>query len=127
MTAVNVDTCPLLPLAGDCPLCTALGPLPPQRLQEFSNCKVDQNRPSKIDGRHLGTGAKARDRFALTVLDQVTLPMAQALGVLVGSVGVEKIIFVGGFALGVGKPLLEGAPKQFGPSWYVSEGIRATS
>ena len=55
----------------------------------------------------MGKGANAGDRFSLTILDQVTLPMAQALGVLVGSVGVEKIIFVGGFALGVGKPYLK--------------------
>ena len=66
-----------------------------------------RNRPSQIDTRLLGKGAKAGDRFALTVLDQVTLPMAQALGVLVGSVGVEKIILIGGFALGVGKPYLK--------------------
>jgi len=78
-------------------------------LKDFKNSHIARwtgNRPGKIDGRLLGKGAKAGDRFALAVLDQVTLPMAQALGVLVGSVGVEKIIFVGGFALGVGKPYL---------------------
>lgn len=32
--------------------------------------------------------------------------MAQVLNVLVGSVGIEKIIIVGGFALGVGSPYL---------------------
>ena len=78
--------------------------------KEFKNSLMARwtgNRSGKIDGRLLGKGANARDRFSLTVLDQVTLPMAQALGVLVGSVGVEKIIFVGGFALGVGKPYLK--------------------
>jgi glucokinase len=79
-------------------------------LKDFKNSLISRwtgNRPSQIDGRLLGKGAKAGDRFSLSVLDQVTLPMAQALGILVGSVGVEKIIFVGGFALGVGKPYLK--------------------
>ncbi|MFQ5849176.1 MAG: ROK family protein [Candidatus Binatia bacterium] len=61
---------------------------------------------SRITTGHLAQGARAGDRFALTVLDYVTLPMAQALSVLVGSVGIGKIILVGGFALGVGKPYL---------------------
>ena len=79
-------------------------------LKDFKKSLVARwtgNRPSQIDARLLGKGARAGDQFALTVLDQVTLPMAQALGVLVGSVGVEKIIFIGGFALGVGKPYLK--------------------
>jgi glucokinase len=54
----------------------------------------------------LASGAKIGDRFVLSILDQVTLPLAHALNVLVGSVGVEKIIVVGGFALGVGPPYL---------------------
>lgn len=79
-------------------------------LKDFKNSLIARwigNRRSKIDAQLLSKGARAGDRFVLTVLDQVTLPMAQALGVLVGSVGVEKIIFIGGFALGVGKPYLK--------------------
>ena len=56
----------------------------------------------RITPEHLAAGAKAGDRFALSILDQVTFPLAQALNVLVGSVGIEKIVLVGGFALGLG-------------------------
>ena len=83
--------------------------------KDFKNSLIARwtgNRPSQIDARLLSKGAKAGDRFVLTVLDHVTLPMAQALAVLVGSVGVEKIIFIGGFALGVGKPYLKSLQKN---------------
>ena len=63
--------------------------------------KWTDGQSARMTARHLAQAAKAGDRFALTVMDHVTLHMAQALGVLVGSVGVEKIILVGGFALGV--------------------------
>ena len=61
----------------------------------------------RITPEFLAAGVKAGDRFALSVLDQVTLPLAHALNVLVGSVGIEKIVLVGGFALGVGTPYLK--------------------
>jgi glucokinase len=63
--------------------------------------------PGKITTTHLASGAKRGDRFALAVLDQVTLPISHALCILLGGVGIEKVIFVGGFALGVGQPYLK--------------------
>lgn len=79
------------------------------RPRDFSRSILSQwtNREAKrITAEHLAAGAKIGDRFVLSVLGEVTLPLAHALNVLVGSVGIEKIIIVGGFALGVGPPYL---------------------
>lgn len=67
---------------------------------------------SRITTHHLATASRRGDVLALDVLDRVTAPLAHAISVLVGTVGIEQVIIIGGFALGVGQPYLRALQRQ---------------
>ncbi len=78
----------------------------PVLFKRSAMAKWVNGRPSEITTMHLAQGARVGDRFVLEILEHVTFPMGQALSILLGGVGIEKIVVVGGFALGVGRPYL---------------------
>lgn len=61
---------------------------------------------ARITTFHLASAIRAHDGVAQGILDRVTTPLAQAIAVLVGTVGIERVVLIGGFALGVGTPYL---------------------
>ena len=84
----------------------------PRRFRASRLHRLTGGRARRITTFHLAAAMRQRDPFALDVLDRVTAPLAQAIAVLVGAVGIERVIVIGGFALGVGRPYLRALQRQ---------------
>ncbi len=78
----------------------------PRRFRASRLWRLTRGRPQRMTTYHLAEAVRRQDRFALDVLDRVTEPLARAIALLVGTIGIERVILVGGFALGVGQPYL---------------------
>ena len=76
----------------------------PRRFRHSRLWRMTEGQPQRITTFQLATASRAGDALALDVVQRVTAPLAHAIAVLVGTIGIERVIVIGGFALGVGQP-----------------------
>ena len=60
-----------------------------------------------ITNKQIVKAARQKDEFTLSVIDKVTFSIAYSIGYLSGTIGVNKFIIVGGFALNLGEIYLK--------------------
>lgn len=65
------------------------------------------NKPENITNKYIIEALKKGDAFTLKILDQCTFPLANCISHVSANIGVNKFIFIGGFALNLGKPFLQ--------------------
>lgn len=71
------------------------------------------NFPEDIDNKKIILAAKNDDKFVLDILEKTTFPIAYSIAYLSGTIGVDKFIIIGGFALNLGEIYLTSLRKNF--------------
>jgi glucokinase len=87
---------------------------------EFSRsrlCEAVNGEANSIDALNLAQSAIAGDEFSLAIVRQSQLPLAIGIASIQASIGIERFIFMGGFALALGdlyRQILAGHLRQLG-------------
>lgn len=69
-------------------------------------------KPEDINNKLITQALKMSDKFTLDILDVVTFPMAYSISYLSGAVGINRFIFIGGFALNLGDVYINSLKKS---------------
>lgn len=78
----------------------------PEKYKKSYLHKLVQN-IGNLTNKEIVIAIKKNDPFVQNILDHATFPLACAIAHVSGNLGVDKFIFIGGFALNVGLPYLE--------------------
>lgn len=78
---------------------------PSEFIKSYLFNKIHQ--PDAITNKYIVDAIKENDAFTLEILDKCTFPLACSITHVSGNIGVSKFIFIGGFALNLGKPFLQ--------------------
>jgi glucokinase len=80
-------------------------------LDDFTNYRNSRlywqvRNPVNLDNRHIVDSIKMNDKFTQNILDETTFYITQCISHISANLGVDKFIFIGGFALNCGDAYL---------------------